>query len=228
MRVNPKNTWGSPGGKDVQRSDLWVLDMRQVIRGLNFDLNYLSSYTYASSVTMPELSVAADQSRQDSRNYSRPGFDNAPGPVKVVFVHDSNAALGYARMYDLLNQWRNRVRAGRGAVVSGNFAPEIDIDAFANFNVPILFDVTIYMLQGAVPPGEITPGGVDWANFESWDVDQRFFTQEPDFDVSTTYVLKNAWLAGFGVSELSYGQSHGVEITANLQCDDIHVIPTSV
>jgi hypothetical protein len=144
-----RNPWGAQagtGGEEPQRSDLWVVDMTSVLRGITTQLNItlppIPSY-FAQSVSIPELRVKADQFRRDSRPYNMPVFDEALDPVKITFILDA-ALPGYAsRIYNVLDRWRSLVRAGRGSM-SKETVPTLN----DNYRIDFQFNVTVMLLRG--------------------------------------------------------------------------------
>src|SRR3546814_9436789 len=111
-----KNPWGTQGGEEPQRADLWMIDLGSAVRNLSsvlgISIPVLRPY-YAQSVTMPELVVRPDTFRRDSRPYHMPSTDDPPGPVRVVFLLDARDAKS-SEIYKVLDAWRSVVRAGRG------------------------------------------------------------------------------------------------------------------
>ncbi len=146
---NQRNPWGAQaglGGEEPQRSDLWVVDMTSVLRGittqLSIDLPPIPAY-FAQSISIPELRVKADAFRRDSRPYNMPTWDDPLDPVKITFVLDA-ALPGYAsRIYNVLDRWRSLVRAGRGSM-SKEVMPVLN----NNYRIDFQFNITVMLLRG--------------------------------------------------------------------------------
>lgn len=146
---NQRNPWGAQaglGGEEPQRSDLWVVDLTSVLRGITTALNVtlppIPAY-FAQSVSIPELRVKADSYRRDSRPYNMPTWDEPLDPVKISFILDA-ALPGYAsRIYNVLDRWRSLVRAGRGSM-SKEAVPVLN----NNYRIDFQFNVTVMLLRG--------------------------------------------------------------------------------
>lgn len=146
---NQRNPWGAQaglGGEEPQRSDLWVVDMTSVLRGitaqLSIDLPPIPAY-FAQSISIPELRVKADAFRRDSRPYNMPTWDDPLDPVKITFILDA-ALPGYAsRIYNVLDRWRSLVRAGRGSM-SKEAMPVLN----NNYRIDFQFNITVMLLRG--------------------------------------------------------------------------------
>jgi hypothetical protein len=144
-----RNPWASQaglGGEEPQRSDLWVVDLSSVIRGISTVLNTnippIPSY-FAQSVTIPERRVKAEEFRRDSRPYNMPSFDEAPEQARIVFTLDAAESGRSSRIYSLLDKWRSVVRAGRGAM-SKEFVPRLN----DNYRIDFQYNVTVMLLKG--------------------------------------------------------------------------------
>jgi hypothetical protein len=220
VRVTSNNPWGVAGGLEVQRSDLWSIDLSEVVNGLaNLDtfnqagglvlsdasrlLNIVEFFP--CSVTLPDLVVTPMPTRRDSRPYYLPGDDEPPGNVRVVFIHDvATSAEGdiyNSQIYTLLSLWRSVTRAGRGAM-SGEAEFVLD----ASFKAPpYRFDIPINLNSGENPNS----------------IDDPTSTQL-GLQLSARYVLKNAWLSMLHLGELSYeGEARAYKIDTHIMPEDI-------
>lgn len=159
-----KNVWGSQGGLNAQRADLWKIDFSQVVTGLNdqirpsltvgtqieTDLEPIQSTVepyFISSVTMPTLKIKADEFRRDSRPYMMPGFDEPMSEIKVVFMVETPANGTTTKIYQFLEAWRAFVRAGRGGMSN-----ERKVTLGTDYKVKFRFPVTIILFRGNANP----------------------------------------------------------------------------
>jgi len=148
--------WGVTGGENPQRTDLWQVDLTDVLDGLNdqagleFLLKPIPHY-YAASVALPELRVKGEAIRRDSRAYMMPSWDEPLEPVKIIFYVDdgfnraavSSNDIPNSKIYRLLDSWRQVVRAGRGAVGSEN-----EISLNADYTLAFRFPINVHLLRG--------------------------------------------------------------------------------
>lgn len=153
------NIWGSQGGVNAQRADLWAIDFKQVIDGINsqiFDgdldtaLNALQGNVepyYISSVVMPCQKVKAVEVKRDSRPYMMPSFDDSLTEIRVNFILDTPTNAKTSKIYTFLETWRAFVRAGRGPM--GN---EKSVSLNNKFLVGFRFPVAIVFLRGNANP----------------------------------------------------------------------------
>lgn len=143
---NQKNPWGTQGGLEPQRADLWVVDISSAIRSirtvLSLPLPDIPSF-YAQSVALPELVVKPEQYRRDSRPYNMPSFDDALQPVRVTFLVDSNDDEQSSDIYLVLDAWRTIVRAGRGAM-----GTERHIILNDNYRIDFAFNMHVALVKG--------------------------------------------------------------------------------
>jgi hypothetical protein len=245
------NQWGKQGGPNPQRSDLWQVDLGDVIFGLNENPNVrtyldLPRY-YHATVTLPELKIKTEQVRRDSRTYNMPSWDEPLDAIRMTFVVDdggkataNNGDATQSKIYTLLDLWRSVTRAGRGAVGS-----ESSMLLDANYRIDYAFPVYIYLLKGQMMPVLSSQSTVQTAQTgqntfnatfdagssasKSKTVTQTLqassfsalFTQQTGLDVSGILRLENAWLAGFKVGELAYERSSTLTIEATLFADNL-------
>ena len=206
MRVieEQRNVWGSasPNGQDAQRSDLWVVDLRQVIDGINSvlsntfeQLEPVGSF-YAQSVALPTLQVKADQVRRDSRPYNMPTWDEPPGETRLTFILDARVNARHSRIYTLLDRWRMLVRAGRGQM-----GTEAGVNLDEHYRITYAFALPIKLLRGSVP--NVVIANIGWQPGN-------------DLELSGEYLLEKAWLSSFKMGDLSYEGSKTVMLEATI------------
>lgn len=194
VRVNDqKNIWGKT--LEPNRSDLWQVDFSQVTAGLQTD-NFPVHY-YATGVVLPRLSVKPQEVKEGGVPILYPSWDEPLSEIKVDFVHDIGSGEGgvhSSRVYKLLEEWRKRVRSGRpGGYHLDN-----------NFKFNFAFDVVVKLLKG---------NGDVLAALQAG--------EGADIEVSETYVLKNAWLGGFQISDLNYDKTGVVTINSCLYASGV-------
>ena len=247
---NQKNVWGSQGQINPQRSDLWLVDFTQVIRGINTQIEKKEIVTsiqpleptvepyYVSSVSMPVMRVKADEFRRDSKPYMMPGFDEALPEIRIVFVMEAPKTGNTSKVYRFLEVWRAFVRAGRGAM--GN---ELTVGLGVRYTAPARFPVTITLLRGNANPKisavSIDMSGVNQA-LAAVDAALRpmrlsqiaaegglvnkldFALVENDLEDCAVFQVENMWLAGYKLSDLDYSKGNElVKIEATFFADNI-------
>jgi hypothetical protein len=106
MLVKSRNMWGTPGGLESQRGDLWVLDLEEVLRQIQRSSTLSTSVLrglpangqtlhYARSVSFPEARIADVEVRTGNTPKMYPGFDESVGGVRVDFILDADeVAIG--------------------------------------------------------------------------------------------------------------------------------------
>lgn len=215
------NIWGSAGGVDAQRTDLWVVDMQDVVKGLNaaiarnpsfgIDLVPDIPYYFAQTVSLPELKVNAGEFGRDSNPYQMPVHDEATGMYRIVFLVDSPTDRKNSKIYRLLDTWRMFVRAGRTPFGKENSIPLYTTTSGETYSTDHAFNVTIHFLRGSVRPDLVTqPGGASLA-FGSGALN--------DLEKCGSYQAQSTWLSSFKFSELTYSTGNtAVTLEANLYC----------
>lgn len=214
------NTWGSQGATtDVQRADLWVVNFRDAITGLNNQitaangLDKLSSELepfHVLSVNLPPLATKTEEIRRDSRPYKMPAWDEPVGEVKMVLYYDTPIAPSASKVYKMLDTWRAFVRAGRGAM--GN---EVEIALNDNFRIDYAFDITLVLLKGNSNPTitvqaaaqtlQNTPQLASGFNATNSALSSLGGGEvSNDLEQTAIYLLENAWLSTFRITDLDY------------------------
>lgn len=247
MRVKSKNPWGQT--LEVQRRDLFILDMTEAISALGFStifgaadrrldtISLLKEHQfYAMSVDFPEMAVTAEVIRKDSRPYNFPSWDSPLAAITVSFIHNVSPTkvsdIRRSEIYRILDVWRARVRAGRGAMSTED---EVQLDT--NFRAPrFRFDITVRMCCGyalVTPSGDpvyvagigdepdLTDQNRVIATGMPFDSDQVVDSAGPGLEVSSVYIIKNAWLGGFRLDSVAYDTPGVHKILATLYGEDI-------
>ena len=245
---NQLTQWGRTGGPEPQRTDLWVVDFKSVLVGLNKSATSgrntvspdigpsiptlvpyippkLSSY-YAQSVTLPDLKVRSEPVRRDSRPYPMPSWDEPLEAITMTFILDCQGPGDVAKtphtsdIYQMLDMWRSVVRAGRGSM-----SREYSIRLNESYSINYAFDVRVQMLKGTTPQSAIE------LMSSNEDTDPRYMPMlvgtgnfaEPNTDLRAglQFSLVNCWLASFKLGELSYADAKVELLTAVFYADDI-------
>lgn len=205
-----KNPWGVAGpGRDsfeVQRSDLWSVDLRKVYQGLYSTalgsvLNASpDGSAQASSVAFPAVGVKKSEFNRGSRPYLMPMCDEPTGPVRIVFIVDSKGPGSSSSNGDylsnvvtLFNLWRSAVRTGRGPM-SGGDGDDDAVMMDSNYLINYRFPIRVTLLRGG----------------------------EDGIVPSSRFELVDAWPESHQLSELSYaGSSSPVTLTTILNVSSI-------
>jgi hypothetical protein len=229
-----KNVWGSQGGLNPQRADLWFVDFTQVLRGINAQLPntdntmvvlplatlvspfYVTTALaplgsrvepyYVASVSLPSLGIKAEEIRRDSRPYMMPGFDDPLSEIKVVFILESPVSTKNSKIYQFLDTWRAFTRAGRGAM--GN---EKTVTLNSRFTVVFRFPVSITLLRGNANP-----------TIQTLAVANAQLPVSNDVEDCGVWQLENMWLSRFRATDLDYSKGNEiVRIEATFYADNI-------
>lgn len=161
------NQWGRYNGADPQRSDLWVVDFTNALKGIKAALasatqlsasvptpfvpTSLENY-FAYSVGLPDLKVRPETFRRDANPYQMPSWDDPHEAVRMSFLLDChrfnspNLSPYRSDIYQMLDTWRACVRAGRRGM-SNEYAITLNGD----YRIDYAFDVQLSLLTGAIP-----------------------------------------------------------------------------
>ena len=239
--VNVRNIWGtavnpiagapaSLRSHDIQRNDLWQLDLSGVVARLKAQLLEVvqpisfgrvteivqslpvpnETTYYAQSLDLPELKMDTPTIMRDTLPYLTPGQDQVPGNVRVVFLVDAGAPTPTqgAQLLNLLFVWRAAVRAGRGSF-EGGFEDQDDYElawGLADANPGSLqsdfrFDVPVSLLRGGSTVGRNAMGRPNM------------------MEVASSLKIKQMWLFSIQPSTLQYSSSAAVwTVTATFGC----------
>ena len=205
------NLWGVQGAQtEPQRSDLWVVDFRDAISGLNNQITTESGLDQLSSelepfhilsVALPPLIVKAEEIKRDSRPYKMPAYDEPIGEVKIVLYYDSPITTA-SKVYKMLDTWRAFVRAGRGAM-----GHEVSVSLNDNYRIDFAFDITLTLLRGSSNPQANAEPSAQVVNVATPGGSPQFAIAPGvtnDLEQTAIYILENAWLSSFKISDLDY------------------------
>lgn len=249
-----KNIWGSTGGDEPQRSDLWFVDLSLAVAGLNAQIqggNFeILSGTLeriadvlphqAASVSVPEVRVRSEPIKRDSNPYNTAAADDAPDAARIQFILDAKrggktVTPFESNVYKLLTVWRTFVRAGRYPM-----STEAAITLNDRYRIDSTFDIPVVMLRGAEPTlltssQSITQtlatnklfAGVEPGNDGSDSISLHDIVGNEiasDLQVSTRLILKKAWISSFKISDISYKSSDIVTLDAQFYIEDVLVL----
>lgn len=205
---NPRNLWGSTtelSRLEVQRTDLWTLDLERAIRGLSdagaFSLGFPSYELQLVSVALPTLSVKADEFRRESRPIFMPSFDEAAGPVRVSFRVDSSgggveAASYSSNLIRFLFAWRSVVRSGRYPFTKDEEFDEDENFTDDSYKIPYRYPLRLKFGRGS--------------------------SDGTQLDAAQQFELRGAWLSSIQLDEVSYtGIPQAVQAVCQFYVEDI-------
>lgn len=212
-----KNPWGQKQGLDVQRADLWTVDLVHVCTHLS-QLGSADSLPgnndtifYANAVSLPELKVNTQVYYRDTIPFNMPGFDDPVGPVRITFNLDTPTGGSSSKIYALLEQWRSLVRTGRGNFADENEPKSLNGTAIngVKYSPVFRFDIPLRYYRGVS------------------ELDQISLNDDQDSSgtliPSSIYNIKNGWLSSIQLSELSYSSgSTPATVTAQIYPEIIY------
>lgn len=229
------NPWGKT--LEAQRTDLWVVDLSDVVKELAGEGFYRDDGTrviqenristvgseYVVELEMPELATTPEVVRRYSNPYQMPSWDQPIPGVRMMFVHETNKAeIGPASrsaVYSMLMAWRRRVRAGRDNLSGYDLAPLLGSD----FKIKFRFDLVVKLLAGVEVPAALAPLSVPGGGLltQSLPLTTGADLTEVQLDTASTYVLKNAWIGSVQLGRLTYDKADSLKISTLIYVDDI-------
>lgn len=222
MAIKTQNPWGVAQGYDQQRSDLWVVDLREatlvssVRSGKLIDIlkeffpNQMGTlnveelpYT-AYSVSLPAQSVTTETFYRSSTPYPMPGMDAQTESMRIVFRHTSGLT---SPTYMVLELWKELARMGRlGHGNDGVLLP------YPGYTAPFRFDLPIRLYAGAIT-GNTSPeqvaGGLSLNSdtfTDSGNTGLVFGESSGAVTLtpSATYIAKRCWVQSLQLTEMSH------------------------
>lgn len=198
------NVWGTQTGPEVQRSDLWAIDLGVIETALGTSLSDDNGAIFACSIDLPSLRINPEVIRAESRPKIWPGMDVPLEEVRITFFHDVSSSkkgdIYESRVYRFLTNWRSLARSGR------DNAPPLD----NNFSAIFKFDINVLLLHG-VAIDEIERLGS--ANADDPDINKYL-------EVTAAYTIVGAWPASIKIDDLSYTKEEVLRINVGMACDD--------
>jgi hypothetical protein len=154
------NLWGKATDQTVglvpQRSDLFYVDFRNAVRGINATGASPRPIDPASilpqfvrSTTLPENRLKPETVRRDSVPYNMPSWDDPLDPVKVVFLMSNSDDVSKNDLISVLDTWLKLTRAGRGSRQDG-YGNSGYVLLNSNYSIDYTFDVSIHLLRGTL------------------------------------------------------------------------------
>jgi len=234
--IRTTNPWTKNDEYNVQRSDLWILDLSDVITYLqdrvNVSLPDQYDFHYASSISFPATRITQKTFIRDSQPVNMPDYDEAVGAVRVTFLLDSPVSVKNSKIYNLLQSWRQLVRLGRGPMTDGDDFPADD-QVVNYLTDPTSFDriltngngfrfafnLPVYFLKGAQIPVPSSDNPVDLANLT--------------FETASGQMISQAWLSSIQLGEIQYqAGNQAVTVAAELfpesilqmKSDDVNIV----
>lgn len=218
MVVKSRNNWGTAGGMEAQRGDLWVLDLETVladVRAASFSRRLELPQTgdtlqFARQVSFPEGRIGEVEVKALNTPKLYPSFDEAVGGVRVDFLVDSvSTSLGFSgvtlssivkrsKIYSLLYGWRILTRVGR--LPYGSEDLSVLLPTGPSPLGPIFKkDVKLYFLQGATD-------------------------ESGDMSVSMAFIMKKCWISSIQLNNVDQSSSQPLTITAVIVPEEIYPI----
>lgn len=229
--IRQKNPWGRPGGLEIQRADLWVLDLEPVrefiiqrnrAAGVSQSLPYDTRF-YARQVQLPEDRMDTKVVMRGSNRYHMPDYDQPLGEIRVEFIHDAPAAvfpqevmittppeeMPGSLIFRVIYAWREMARVARGERTSPSTdVVELDLAPMRiNERGPLTyrFDIDCHLLRGSI---------------------EQFVAMENEEDrrelkTASLYRLHRAWCAGVQLGTLNYQGSELMTLSASLFAEAI-------
>lgn len=156
-----KNLWGiaaTDGGLEPQRSDLWLVDLTNVVNGLNSNQGLFTRLElpnvpalapqFVQSITLPELKMKPEVVRRDSVPFNMPSWDEPMDAVKITFLVETNSDPKQSLVISLLTAWQAIVRAGRGDRTDLYTEDTFSIPLNANYRYDYTFPIRVAQLRG--------------------------------------------------------------------------------
>lgn len=206
--ADQKNLWGATtsGGLEPQRSDLWLVDLTELVNGLNkqgtFEALGLAAVPkflpqFVQSVTFPELKMKAEAFRRDSIPFNMPSWDEPMDPVKITFLMDTWPNPNQSMVVSLMQAWQAIVRAGRGDRSSLYADDALAVPLNANFRYDYTFPIRIAQLRGGfAASGHLSGEQIDQMN------QQMVYRSQQDSDAQDK--LQAALASGDQESAITY------------------------
>lgn len=217
-RIKSNNIWGASGGRDVQRSDLWMLDLKipvqELLRKNSTDYDLDDYQVFPQSVSLPEVRMKTEEIKKDNFPIAQPGYDEVIGATSVNFLIDTDKD----KMSDILTFLDNWYQAGRQG-------RDPDVQLGVNFQpAKFKFDIYAWLFSGKIASdmlkdenlykaylGPTLPGTVVSMSASNNSANEKYF------EAVQRYTLKEAWISSLKIGELSYGTSGSLLVTAQIQ-----------
>ena len=214
-----KNLWGVTATHEPQRGDLWLVDLTDLVNGLNkqklFEKLKLAAVPkllpqFVQSVTFPELKVKPEVYRRDSVPFNMPSWDEPLDAVKISFLVDTYENSNQSMVVSTMQAWQAIVRAGRGSR-EGLYNPSANwIPLNENYRYDYTFPIRIAQLRG----GTTEQGQLSIAKVEQLNQSMVYRSQrESDFQDK----LQGLISAGDVETAVTYLQVSNLDAKPNFQ-----------
>lgn len=222
MVVKSRNNWGTAGGIEAQRGDLWILDLETVladVRRASFSSRLElpqpgDTFQFARQVSFPEARIGEVEVKALNTPKLYPGFDDAVGGVRIDFLVDSaTTALSFdggvtltskikrSKIYSLLYGWRILTRVGRLPYGSEDMAVLLPTDP-RPLGTIFKKDIKLYFLQGSSD-------------------------ETGELEVSMAYAMKRCWISSIQLNNVDQSSTQPLTITAVVIPEEIYPIDPS-
>lgn len=242
------NLWGKQSstaadiGLEPQRNDLYIVDFTNAVK----NVAVVSKQSippimpqYVRSCTLPEIRTKTEPIRRDSLPYNMPSWDDPLDAVKIVFLMETSSQTTSV-VVSFLDAWLALSRAGRGGRANGYYKQLGWLTLNANYSIDFRFDVNLYLLRGATPSNnfaqsnittvsQVTPSGIAVnaaGNQLNASIGARLNPlggASNNLVAHSTYILKNAWLAAYKMSDLNYAENGLVTVDSTFYVDSCAV-----
>jgi hypothetical protein len=181
MLFEAKNPWGVVEGFDVQRTDLWRLNLSSAV-------TYFSSLSdsvfaavglrkqelpsaetaafHAIRCSLPVQKISQRKVIENTVPRAMPAYVEALDTVKVDFIHDTNS--GRSTIFTLLQIWRALTRMGRVGISESNL-----LFSSAKSRPQFRFDIKVELLNGSTSDEDSGTGfaqGASYYLFRCWPI----------------------------------------------------------
>jgi len=216
--INGKNLWGTSGGREPQRADLWIFDLAPLLAPEKAVQQIISAKTnsplqipateakvFCTSLDLPELKVNPDVTRRNSRPYNFPGADEPLGAITAKFIVDVGLVASTSEIYRLFDAWRAAVRYGRGSMSD----EQMPVSLGPDYRVDYSFDLRVALCKGVKIYDDQVPS-------------YNAMPQE-QLEESTVLYLVDTWLSSFKLDSLDMSQGKILTLSATMYADDIQL-----
>ncbi len=228
--VTTKNRWGTRGGLEIQRSDMWVAlfdlrDLNETTPDTIANVHDGIMYQFCHSASFSESVINPMEVKRFSLPLQLPGYDQAYQGVRFTFNigKDAESLGGLPPVVSVLKQWYNAARAGRGGIDyrylltkdgTENVVPESSyINLVEGQGIPnFTKNIALVLLRGSErsvlaknPQAEVN--------------------NDLNLQASWVFLLKRAWCGGLQMDELSYDGSNASRIIAQVYPEVVDWLP---
>lgn len=234
-------------GLEPQRNDLYMVDFDNALKNVNAvskkNLAPVMPH-YVRSCTLPEQRTKSEPIRRDSLAYNMPSWDDPLDPVKLVFLMETSSGRS-SKVIQFLDTWLALTRAGRGSRANGYYEPDW-LTLNSAYSIDFRFNVNLHFLRGAsttsnfvqdntvsavTSANQVTPtatsitaaGNALNATIGATVNNQGSSGVNSNLVLHTTYVLKNAWLAAYKISDFNYAENSLINVETTFYIDSYDV-----